>query len=409
VLRSVTDVSVDPADPMTAVVTVSAPWVMFPLVLSGQIGYMASPTWLAASDADASLKSKPVGTGPFIFAEYTPGETFRATKNPDYWLSPYPYLDEIEFRPIADALARYDALKSGIIDMMHTTNGQVITELRDNPEAFPHVEITYKGETGYTLLHVTQEGSPLQDRRVRCALALSYDAELVNQTISLGVPPLANGPFSPTQVGYLEDSGWPMEQNMAEAQRLIAEYKAENPGPITLALATTDDDTNLTIAGFQKQWAEEAGIDQVTIDQIDQGNYIATAALGQFQVFQWRNHGGFDLDSQYHWWHSSSAAPVGQLGVNFGRIRDDRLDALLDENRASTDPDRKREIAEEVNRLFAEECYNLWGSWTVWAIAGKPGIQGQTGTEMVLPDGANTRPGSGISGTFYLQTLWIDS
>jgi hypothetical protein len=45
----------------------------------------------------------------------------------------------------------------------------------------------------------------------------------------------------------------------------------------------------------------------------------------------------------------------------------------------------------------------------VWAIAGKPGIQGQTGTEMVLPDGANTRPGSGISGTFYLQTLWIDS
>ncbi|MFM7870667.1 MAG: ABC transporter substrate-binding protein, partial [Actinomycetota bacterium] len=48
-IKSVTDVSVDPADPMTAVITVEKPWATFPWYLTGQIGYMASPTWLAAS------------------------------------------------------------------------------------------------------------------------------------------------------------------------------------------------------------------------------------------------------------------------------------------------------------------------------------------------------------------------
>ena len=196
---------------------------------------------------------------------------------------------------------------------------------------------------------------------------------------------------------------------MATAQELIADYKADNPGPLTLSLATTNDQTNLTIANFQKQWFEEAGVDEVTIDQIDQGNFIVTALLGNFQVFQWRNHGGFDLDNQYHWWHSSSALPIGQLAVNFGRIADPALDELLDRNRASDDPDEKRQIAEDVNRLFAEECYNLWGSWTVWSVAGAPGINGASGEELVLPDGATTRPGSGIAGTIYLQSLWLDS
>jgi ABC-type transport system substrate-binding protein len=205
-----------------------------------------------------------------------------------------------------------------------------------------YTEITNNGETGYTLLHVTQEGSPLQDRRVRCALAYATDNPALNETIGASVNTNGIGPFSPTQVGYLEDTGFPMEQDMAMAQQLIAEYKAEFPGPITLALATTQDQTNLTIAQFQQQWWTEAGIDEVTIDQIDQAQYILTAALGDFQVFQWRNHGGFDLDQQYFWWHSSASLDPGSLALNFGRIKDPALDALLDENRASTIPLARR-------------------------------------------------------------------
>ena len=405
-LRPVETIEVDAADPMTAVVTMNTSWAAFPFTLAGQAGMQASPTWLAASDTDDTLKSQPVGTGPFVYADYRPGEVFSMTKNPDYWNAPYPYLDAIEFRPIADGLNRRDALKSGTVDIIHTTNAESIVEFRDNPDEYPMVEITNNAETGYTLLHVTQEGSPLTDVRVRCALAYATDEQLLIDTIGAGIAQIAFGPFSPTQVGYLESTGFPEAQDMAKAQELIAEYKAEFPGPLSLSLATTTDQTNLTIAQQQQQWWTEAGIDEVTIDQIDQANYIVTALLGNFQVFQWRNHGGFDLDQQYIWWHSKAAPPVGELALNFGRIRDPQLDALLDENRASTDPARKKEIAEEVNRLFGTQCYDIWGSYSIWGIASKPSVHGLS--LIPLPDGTNAPFGAGISGTFYPMTLWVE-
>ncbi len=406
-IKSVTDVSVDPADPMVAVITVEKPWATFPWYLTGQVGYMASPTWLAASDTDEALRSKPVGTGPFVFADYKPNEYYKGTKNPTYWNAPFPYLDSIEFIPIADSLKRRDALKAGDVDMIHTTNGEVITEFRSGVDGYGSSEITKNGETAYTLLHVTQEGSAVSDRRVRCALAYASDAATSNEVVSFGVNQLANGPFSPDQVGYLEDSGYPLVQDMAKAQELIAEYKAENPGELKISLATTNDATNLVIAQYQKDWWEEAGVDEVTIDQIDQGQYIVTALLGNFQVFQWRNHGGVDLDQQYFWWHSSSSLDIGALALNFGRIKDAKLDELLDANRASTDPAEKKQIAEDVNRLFATECYNLWGSYTVWMLGYEDTIQGLDAGNLTNPEGDRALEGGGIAGTFYPHTAWI--
>ncbi len=404
-LRPVDSVTLDPDDPMVAIVHLNSPWAAFPFILTGQVGYMASLTWLLASDADPLLKPMPVGTGPFVYEDYRAGELFSMTRNDNYWNQPYPYLDAIEFRPIPDALSRRDALKSGTVDVIHTTNGATIAEFRTSTDV-AMTEVSNQGETAYTLLHVTQEGSALNDVRVRCALAYARDEQSVIDVISEGVNQIANGPFSPTQVGYLDDTGYPLEQDMAKAQELIADYKADHPGPISLALAATTDETNLTIAEYSQQWFKEAGIDTVTIDQIDQGAYVVTAAFGNFQVFQWRNHGGFDLDMQYHFWHSSAAADVGALALNFGRIKDSALDALLDENRVITDPVRKKAIAEEVNRLFGTECYNLWEDWTIWGIAHKLSVHGPTGFE--LPDGTTAVFGPGISGVVYPMTFWVE-
>ncbi len=405
IFRPVETVTVDPSNSMAVIVTLNTSWPTFPFALMGQAGYQASPTWLAAADADPLLSPHPVGTGPFKYEDYRPNELFSMTKNENYWNAPYPYLDAIEFRPIPDALNRRDALKSGTIDIMHTTNGETIDEMRTSTD-YGMTEITNNGETSYTLLHVTQPDSPLNDVRVRCALAYATDEQALLDTFGPAGREPASGPFSPSQVGYLADTGFPLAQDMAKAQELIASYKADHPGPLTLSLAATQDETNLTIAQFQQQWFEEAGIDTVSIDQIDQGAYIVTALLGNFQVFQWRNHGGFDLDMQYHWWHSSSSTEIGTLALNFGRIRDTQLDSLLDENRASTDPVRKKAIAEEVNRLFATQCYNLWGSYTLWGIVYKPAVHGPTGFD--LPDGKGVVFGAGIGGTFYPMTLWVE-
>ena len=141
-------------DPMTMTITMKRPWVVFPLYLAAQPGMIASPTWLAAADKDPTLESKPVGTGPFVFKDYKPGESFTATKNPDYWNKPYPYLDEFETRVIPDALTRASALEAGDVDLIQTTNGDTIKKFRGEADKFPMLEETDYGETGYTLLNV---------------------------------------------------------------------------------------------------------------------------------------------------------------------------------------------------------------------------------------------------------------
>jgi peptide/nickel transport system substrate-binding protein len=391
-------------DPMTVEITMGRPWVVFPIYLAGQIGYMASPTWLAASDADATLKPKPVGTGPFVFESYKPGENFIAKKNPNYWNKPYPYLDEIEFRVYQDALTRKSALEAGDIDIMHTTNGDTIAEFRKSKK-FPMEEVTNFAETGYTLLNVTKEGSPLTDSRVRCAMAYAYDSQAVIDKISSGVNPISNGPFSDGQLGHEAENGYPLKQDMAKAKELVAAWKADNPGKkLEIELATTQDQTNLVIAQAQQQWFMEAGFDTVTINQIEQAKYILTALQGNFDAFQWRNHGGIDLDAQYIWWHSSNALPPGQLALNFGRIKDPVIDKALDDNRGETDPAKKKALAETVDQQFAKECYNLWGSYTVWGI---PHTENVHIADLDMPDGQVAGFGAGISGTFSPASIYI--
>ena len=143
-------------------------------------------------------------------------------------------------------------------------------------------------------------------------MAYATDEQAIIDKVEAGVPKIANGPFSPAQVGNLEDSGFPVKQDMAKAQELIASYKAENPGPLNISLSTTQDATNLVIAQAQQEFFKQAGFDDVQISQIEQAKYILTALQGNFQAFQWRNHGGYDMDSQLIWWDSSNALPVGR-------------------------------------------------------------------------------------------------
>ncbi len=82
------------------VVITNEPWATFPAMLSGQPGYMVHPDVLTGKVTD------PLGTGPFVFKEWTPDDHLSVVANPDYWRPGLPYLDEVEFKPTPDAATR---------------------------------------------------------------------------------------------------------------------------------------------------------------------------------------------------------------------------------------------------------------------------------------------------------------
>lgn len=389
-------------DGAAAIVTTFEPWATFPSLLTAQIGYIASPKWLAAVEAGTADATEPVGTGPFVYESYEAGNNFVATKNPNYWRDGLPYLDAIEFRVLSDVEARKNALLDGQIDMMHTSNGTVVEQLRD-----ADVELTDStafAETAYTLLNVGREDSPVSDIRVRKALAMAIDNDVVVERRAGGIPEVANGPFSPDQLGYLEDTPYP-EYNPEGARALVEEYKQEKGlSELKITYTTTTDPANLGTAELLKQMWAEVGIN-VELAQIEQGDFIVQALLGNFEMFSFRGGGGVEPANLRIWWHSETAKPRGEMALNFGRISDPVVDKNLDTLRASLDPEVRKEAAEALNRAFTENVYQLFHYRVTWGIGQNPAVNGLH--DFVVPNGS---PGiEGSSGVHQTMQLWMGS
>jgi peptide/nickel transport system substrate-binding protein len=395
----------------TVTVAISEPWPAFPIQLNSQLGYMASPAWIAAAAAGTASPTEPVGTGPFQFESYEQGENgqLSATRFADYWRGDgpnavtgegLPYLDRVVVRFMPDGQARSQALQAGDIDLIQTANGVEITDLRDaDGVVLSELDSPYEFETTYLLINNSAQvggvDNPFADIRVRRALAMATNNEVLKETRTAGLFDVANGPFPPGVIGNLDDTGYPAYDPEGAAD-LLAEVEADTGSPVSIAYKTTTDPFNLTTAELLKTMWEEVGF-TVSIDQIGQGEFINQAVAGNFQVFGWRNHGGIDPDQQYVWWSSSTASG---LALNFGRIIDDEVDSLLDTIRSSTDDAARQEAAEELNRHFAEQVFNVWTNWVYWSLAHRDNVFNVQGMSIPGVDGVRAlNMGANLPGT----------
>src|SRR5690606_39658119 len=68
------------------------------------------------SNTPAQLEHEPAGSGPFTLADYRRDQRLVLEKNPDFWDSGKPYLDEVEYRFFTDEDALIAGLESGSVD-----------------------------------------------------------------------------------------------------------------------------------------------------------------------------------------------------------------------------------------------------------------------------------------------------
>jgi peptide/nickel transport system substrate-binding protein len=424
--------------------TQGGPWVVLPAYFAGgSCGYMLSPQWLgsledvtqrnpqspvydaalAATPADGN-PAAPVGLGAFVFESYTPGNgnVFRAVRNPDYWRGPngitgenLPYLDAIEAVVAVDVDSRANGLRSGQFDIIHTANSDTISQFLDD-DSFETIATSRYGDTGYTMLNVASgaddpegvnAGSPLLNVHCRKAIAHATDNQRLADERGAGLVEPANGPFPPGSMGYLEDTGYPeYDPDLAveEMDTCLSELGTDS---IEFTFNTTNDPFNvetntLVISMWQDVFGDEVN---ATITPIEQGQYIGLALVGSFNAVGWRSHSGLDPDQQRLWWQSASVSPIGSLALNFGRFRDADMDAALKIIKENPDPAARKAAAEDVNRIFGEQVYNWWSTWTLWAVIEQPYVNG---VESAV--GADGTPASGLigAGRHNINQLWCD-
>lgn len=381
----------------TVVVSMKRPWVAFPWSLwgSSRVGIMGR----AQLDADPSgCANNLVGTGPFTLEKWTVNQELVAVKNPSYWQkdadgNQLPYLDKITYRPIPEVAQRVNALESGQIDLLHTSDAeQTADRLRPAAEAgdIGLLESQAHGEVNFFMLNVSKP--PFDNKNARMAVAHALDRQFLIDVRQGGIGTIANGPFAEDVMGYVEDSVFP-EFDLAKAEEYAATYEQETGQKLAFTYTFVSTESgNLTAQEVQTQMAD-AGIDMSIRAAGDQATTINQALAGDFQLLSWRNHPGADPDTQYNWWYEGSP-------VNFGRIADPEINRLLDEGR--TKPEGREEIYQELHERFASEVYNIWYSRSIWVVASSPDVRGVTGP--TLPIGANF-PGLGAG--HFVHGLWL--
>lgn len=379
-------------DDLTVKLVLGGPFAPLPNYLTSHLGYFGAPSMHDLGPEGAARN--PIGTGPFMLEEWIPNEVTRMVRNPDYWRTDaagrqLPYLDGLEFRPIPDTDSRYAALRSGDLDASSVNTGLRIDDYNEQFKTFWQEE--EYSETTYLLLNNSRP--PYDNEEFRRALAQCTDRQTFNTIRWDGQAP-STGPFSPGTPGYLEDAGFPAydpDAGSATIARL---------GISSVEIGTTNDSANLLNTELIAAMWGDCGLD-VSITQVDQAELITNAVFGLFTAFLWRQHEGYDVAVERVWWHSKFSQGIA---LNFGRINNPAIDAALNESLTATDLDRRRELAEEINRAFGESAHYIWFYDSNWLVAAHDHVHGID--NLTLPDGVEHL--RVFSGRVFLTEAWIE-
>lgn len=304
------------------------------------------------------LARKPVGTGPFRFADWVAGQKIVLEANKGYFEG-RPYLDRYVFRLIPDTSTMYMELKAGGIDQMGLTPVQFARQT-DTPRFKAAFNKYRYPSNGYLYLGYNLRHPLFKDIRVRRAMTAAINKDELIQGVLFGMGQKANGPMIPGR--------WAHNPNVkdipfdpAYAKQLLAEagWKPGDDGflqkdgkPLRFTILTNQgNQQRLMTAQIIQQRLKQVGID-VRIRIVEWAAFLKEFIdKGNFEVvlLAWLTSQDPDM---YDIWHSSKTKP-GEL--NFIGYNNPEVDRLLEEGRSTFDMEKRKKAYYRIQDILAEE------------------------------------------------------
>ena len=394
--------SVGTPDDMTVVYNLTGPNPTFPAGLTTQVGYVVGEAMIQQATSDPSATLTPVGTGPFVYAQWQPNDHFTATRNPNYWRSGLPYLDQITFKPIPDTNQRESSLRTGGVDMIESVDPTTITNFSGSGGSGYQLVDTSTGIIGqpsFAFIMLNTLVPPTSDLSIRQALAKGMDQAEVQKVI--GGPPAkpATGIFLPGSP-YYSDTGYPT-YDPSGAKALVSAYKAQHGTP-TLNLLTIPDPLEIKVVQVVQQMWEQVGF-SVTVSEVEQATIIDDFVFGKFQAVTSYQFGAVNPDLNYVWWSTTTISPIGQIGLNFTRIDDPTIESAMLTGRHTTDQATREAAYKTVNEQLAKQLPYLWIEQYVFSEVADGRVQNFANP--TLPDG--TPQYAFDEGIFVPTQIWL--
>ena len=334
--------------------------------------YMANVAILSKADAegmttaDFNTGKATIGTGPFRFISYRPGDKVDLERNDTYW-GPKPVWQHVNYRFIPNDAARTAAVLAGDVDFIDFVPTTELAHLRKEPKVklweslglriiFLALDQSRDDATPFVAGPNGEKLSknPLKDARVRRALSVAINRPAIVDRVMEGAAVPSGQFLPPGSFSYVPDLK-PPAFDTALAKRLLAE--AGFPNGLRMSLHGPNDryvnDAKI-IQAVGQMW-ERAGI-HTEVQPLPWTSYVAQAGKQAYSAFLF----GWGTATA-----EASDALIAQLATydtkkgwgsaNRGRYSNAELDKLIDEALATADDAAREKILQKATKLVMDD------------------------------------------------------
>jgi peptide/nickel transport system substrate-binding protein len=341
---------VDVIDSQTVKFTLDAPFAPFLSNLAYPTGLIVSPAAVKKHGKD--FGRNPIGSGPFIFAEWESNSHVIVERNDGYW-GDAPALEAVVFRPITDANTRVAEMLSGGIDMMVEVPPDNLKEMAQDPSFQIHEQA---GPHLWFLILNAKEG-PFKDKRVRQAVNYAINKEAIVENILQGTAIVADGPTPPAFAWAHNEELTPYPYDPEKAKALIKEAGFENA---ELTFYVTEGGSGM--------------LDPVAMGTSIQADLAKVGLKAKIETYEWNTflgkvnpglEGKADMAEMAWMTNDPDTLPFLALrtaawpdkgGFNSGYYSNPEVDELLEKARTSTDQNERAELYKKMQTIVYDDA-----------------------------------------------------
>jgi len=349
-----------------------------------------------------------LGSGPYKFVEWTPGQRIVLEKKKNWWGDKYSdqyafeaFPDKLVYQVIKDQTAALTALKGKRLDVMYGIKSKdFVEQLKPSEDVNKNFDLSTPLSMAYSYFGMNMRNPKFEDVRVRKALAHLTDVEKIIKVIGYGMGERVNGPVNPYKKGAFNDTITPYDFSIEKAKKLLEEagWKDSNGnGTIDKMINGTLTEFNITFtynsgndsrrdaALIFKEACRQVGINVDVVPQ-EWSIYIDNQKKHDFEMFYGAWIGSTTPDDPKQIWHTESING-GSNYVYFGNASTDKL---IEQIRSELDENKRNDLYKQFQVILHDDVPYIF----IWSPQEKMAISKRfTNTETFI-----ARPGFNEAG-----------
>jgi peptide/nickel transport system substrate-binding protein len=359
---------IETPDPYTVVFTLQYPFPAFFPWSFTNVWIMPQHIYAGSDPTRNNANFKPVGTGPFMFREWTRGSHLTLDRNPNYFKAGKPYVDRLVFKVIPDASARVIALESNDVDHLNFLSmpSTAVADLRKNSNITVKLDRS-RVNYGIIIAHFNLRNQYLQNKQVRQAIGFAINQKEVIDKALDGLADVSTGPISPQQADWYNPNvpRYSFEPAKSNAMLDAAGFPRGANG-VRFALRISYDRTGeggslQSAAEIMRENLKTVGVD-LQLQPLDGATWMEGA------------HVKWDFDISMGSYQTGPDPSVGvsrlyitkniarRIGTNLMGYSNPKVDDLFEKTEREVDPGKRKQLIDEVQAVIVDDlpAYWLW-------------------------------------------------